>query len=393
MTKKTFLIILAIIIVLATAMSIFILRTGSQGEEERNELPPPSSGRFPGLPAPPPPGGETSGEGEKEKFGERVLPVRPEEPLQQLTDFPVISPTLNAAGNRILFYKKDGGDLLSYDFDSGAEEKKSNITVIGLIDAIWSPKKDRAALLYLGNDSLKGFLHIGTSGVAVLAQNITSISWSPDGSSLSYTVKEDDRLKLVISDGMAKNQRMVFSTPLLDARASWIAPDRIAFETAPSSHAPGFLFQYLRSSNNFNRMLGPLYGLTSLFSPDGALSLVSFANGKKNPLVFSVRDGAGKEVFSPGFQTLPEKCVWTGAKEFLCAVPKILSPKDVWPDDYLRGEVNTSDRIILVDLEKKNSRIIFEEGNFDVANLAVTKDKKNLFFVNRIDGTLWRFRP
>lgn len=206
----------------------------------------------------------------------------PEQTLTRLTDYPVISPSLNTAENKILFYKKDGGDLLSLNFDGTEEEKVSNVTIVGLLEAFWSGNRDKAGVFYLDGETLKGFLYLGESGVAVLPQNIKSFSWSPDGKSLAYLLPKDARLDLVIADSSGKNAKTVFSTPILDSQIKWITSDKLAFQTAPSASADGFIFVYSRASGSFTRIAGPTRGLTSLWSPDGSRAIIKDA-GTKNP--------------------------------------------------------------------------------------------------------------
>lgn len=320
-----------------------------------------------------------------------TLPI--EQKLLQLTDFPIVSPSLMATGDRIMFYKKDGGDLFASDFDGRKREKISNLTIVGLLEALWSPRKDRAAITYLDDETLKTFLHIGTSSVIALTQNIQSSAWSPDGKSFAYVTPRGDRLDLVIADAAGKNQKTVFSTPVTDASIRWATSDKILFTTAPSGLAEGYSFVFFRAQGVFNRLLGPLFGLQILPSPDGARLLSSLTDlSGKNPVV-SIRDAAGKLIFTTDIHTIADKCIWAGAKKLYCAVPKTIPRETLWPDDYLRGEINTSDRISALDLETKSQEELFgEEDNFDISNLIITKDEKTLFFVNRIDGTLWRLK-
>lgn len=317
------------------------------------------------------------------------LAIAPEQKLFRITDFPVISPSFSKDEKKILYYKKAGGDLFSSDLDGKNQTKISNITIVGLMEALWSPSRDRAAVFYLDRETLKGFLHIGTSSVATLPQDIKSFSWSPDGKSLAYLVQKDDLVNLVVADSSGRNQRIVFSTPLRDASISWISGDKVAFSTAPSGLAEGFLYLFSRSSGVFQRIAGPFFGLASLWSPDGSRALLSSTDAAGKNLNLFVRDSSGKNVFTLGAKTLPQKCAWSGPSKLYCAIPRTISPDTVWPDDYLRGEVNTQDRIALLDFEKKEFTEVFKEGTFDVSDLGVSRDGGALIFVDRTDGTLW----
>lgn len=316
-----------------------------------------------------------------------------DQPLVQLTDYSVISPSLNEKGDAIIFYKKDGGDLMKLSFDGAGEEKLSHITIVGLTEALWSPKRDRAAVFYLDGETLKGFLHIGTSSVAVLPQNVKSFSWSPNGSQFAYATRKDAALDLIIADASGKNAKTIFSTPVLDSHIWWITTDSIAFQTAPSGFADGFVFLYSRGSGKFTKILGPLRGLSANWSSDGKRVLVSSAVSGGNTAL-NIYDAAGKQIFTTGLATIAQKCAWASNDRIYCASPKETAQNAVLPDDYLRGELNTVDRVVRIDLKTKETAEVFSGENafFDASDLVLTPDEKYLFFVNRFNGTLWRIK-
>lgn len=315
-----------------------------------------------------------------------------EEKLIRLTDFAVISPTLNKDESRVLYYKKDGGDLYSSDFTGKTQEKISNLTIIGLIEAVWNRTGERAAVRYLDADTIKSFLQIGTSSVAVLPQDITGIAWSPDGKSLAYLLPRGNLTELVVADASGRTPRTVFRTSLTDSRIAWITSDLLIFATAPSGLAEGYLFAYSRGSNSFVRLLGPAFGLTDLWSLDGTAALLSSAGRGGKKLILSLYQRAGGKSETLSIATLSEKCAWAGNETAFCAVPREIPAQTILPDDYLRGEFNPSDRIVAMDIKTSGINEVFNEGAFDISNLLVTKDKNYLFFVNRRDGTLWSFK-
>lgn len=319
-------------------------------------------------------------------------PAVEEKRLVRLTDFSVVSPSLNKDESRILFYKKDGGDLSSSDFNGRSLEKISNITIVGITEALWSSSRDRAAVFYLDDETLKSFLHRSTTSVAVLPQNLTSFSWSPDGKNLAYIEYKNERVNLVTADAGGKNAKTLATTPMRDAKIQWITADRVAFQTPPSGLAEGFLFIFSRSAGTFNKIAGPLFGLMSAWSPDGSRVLVSSTgfNGKNPKLV--VLDASGKLIFDTGVGTFTTKCVFADAKEVYCALPRGLVSDSVLPDDYLRGEINTTDKIVRISVDKKEVTAVFDENSFDAEQLIITKSGDYLFFINRADGTLWSLK-
>ena len=328
----------------------------------------------------------------KELKPSETIETKAGQKLIKITDFSVVSPTINKEGTKLLFYKKDGGGLFSSSFDGTDQQKISNLTILGMTEALWSPTKDRAAIFYLDQEILKGFLHIGTSSVAILPQETRSFAWSPDGKSLAYLLSQDNKINLIVGDSSGKNAKTVFSTPLLDAKINWVSTDRISFQTAPSSLAPGFIFTFFKNSGAFNKVIGPFFGLTSLWSPDGSKVLISTTNSAGKNLKAAVGDLNGKALLDLNIKTMADKCVWLNSNEFYCAVPKNILAETVWPDEYLRGEINPTDLIVYLNLEKKETREIFKEQSFDISDLLVSKNKDYLFFVNRGDGILWALK-
>lgn len=314
-----------------------------------------------------------------------------EQILLALTDFSVVSPTINKNQDRALFYKKDGGNQYAADF-MGTLEKRSNITIIGITETIWSPAKDRVIVLYLDGETLKSFLHIGTSTVIALPRDIKSVSWSPDGKEFALLIPNDTGLSLVISDASAKSSNEVFKTPILDAQIQWITSDKIAFQTAPSGYANGFVFLYSRLNGSFKRIIGPLHGLTTLWSPDGARVLISSTAASGKQLKLSLYASSGKEEHIFDTVTLPEKCVWQGLVEFYCAIPQQIPSSSVMPDEYLRSEFLTQDYILSYNIETLDAKKILEGGAMDMINLGITKNNDYLIFVSKADGILWRLK-
>ncbi len=322
--------------------------------------------------------------------------ANPNQRLTRLTDFSVISPSLNKSGDKILFYKKDGGDLFAADFDGKNQSKISNITIVGLLDAVWSPARDRAAISYLDGATIKSFLHIGTSSVAVLPTDITSIAWSPDGKSLAYTRQNaDGTLELIISDAGAKNPKTIFRTPVLDAKISWIASDRIVFATPASGLAEGYIFSYSRSTGAFEKIFGPAFGLQALWSPFDTRMIASYTpRGGERLLTKSLNpfDRERKDSADLPIQTFSDKCVFAAKQELWCAAPRALAGVAPLPDQYLSGEFNSSDRIVKIDLMKNSVEELFHENDFDMSNLVAVPEKNYLLFVSRRDGTLWSLK-
>ena len=389
--RRIFIIILGLLVIGLLLIGLRFLFQGKASPSPGTK--PNFIGRILGLTPPPPPPTTPPAETPPQGTPPPTPGVPPaEQTLLQLTSFPVISPSLNPKENKILFYKKEGGDLMMSGFNGEEQQKIANLTIIGLIDAQWGPARDRAAVRYLDKDTIKSFLHIGTSTVVLLPQDITSISWSPDKTGLVYTKEDNGKLNVVVTDNKGSNGRVIAAVPLPDAHARWITKNDIELLTAPSGLAEGYAFFLNRKTGNLRKVIGPRFGLLTSWAPDGSGALVfSTRRGGKEPLLeyYDAKRGTLEIV---NFITLPEKCAWASAKEIYCAVPRNIGPEQVWPDDYLRGALLTIDARIHYSVNSKAATIVQDNGIFDSNDLRGDKNQKFLFFIDRRDGTLWRIK-
>lgn len=352
----------------------------------------PITGNVPGFPIPTPAGAPPTPAATSTPPDIAQIPPSAQK-LLQLTDYSIIGPSLNKAEDRVLFYKKDGGGLFSIDFDGEQTEKLSPLTIVGLLDAIWGPRRDRSAVQYLDQETIKSFLHIGTSSVAVLPADARSPAWSPDGKSFSYILVKNDRAHIIVTDISGKNPKTIFSTPMTDISITWATGDQISILTAPSGLAEGFLFLYSQKSGILTQVLGPHFGLTALWSPNGSRALVSSTNSAGQSPQLAILNAINGEIRRLSFFTLPEKCAWShDSQDIFCAVPSQTFQETIWPDDYLRGALASSDRVIDMITETGEVMPRFEEKALYLSHLFMTKDKAYLFFINRFDGTLWRYK-
>lgn len=372
----------------------FFLFRGIRAPAEPKE-PEPVSENIPGFPEAGPGIGKDPrfGAGNIQPGSNQEIPVESgiRTRLFSVADTASLGTGLSRAEDKIYYFKKDGGELDAFSFPTGTKESLSTITIVGLVNARWSPARDRAIVSYLDGTIVKSFLFkaIGTSSVATLPSGVQSSAWSPTGSSLAYLTKKDGETTLATADSSGKNQKTIFRTQARELTLSWPLPEKFALQTNPSGVVPGYIFIFTRSTGELTRFLGPANGLTSLWSPKGGKILVGTTNAAGKSLSLAIRDSSGKEILRPDIKTLPEKCAWASEEKVYCAVPRGIPQDAILPDDYRRGELNTNDRLVAIDLKTKIISGVFNDGGYDMADLAVTKDEKYLFFTDRITGKIW----
>ncbi len=135
-----------------------------------------------------------------------------------------------------------------------------------------------------------------------------------------------------------------------------------------------------------------LFGLTTKWSPDGSRLLLSSAPANNQSMVLSVNDSQGNEIFKTNLFTWPDKCVWADNQEIYCAIPLNVSANDLLPDQYLSGEINTRDQIVLINIKDKKIYGVFNDKLFDISQLSINSGKNYLAFIDRLTGYLWSLK-
>lgn len=212
---------------------------------------------------------------------------------------------------------------------------------------------------------------------------------SPDGTQIFFLRPTDDGVNGYVAQSDGTGARKVFSSPMTEWRPQWINASTIAMTTLASREADGYLYFLDVPSGNFRKIMGPIRGLTTSVNPSGTMVLASQSTNKGFVLgTYSVTTGEAKGL---DLVTLPEKCAWVNESIAACAIPRGI-PDGQYPDDWYQGNVMFNDSFWLIDTSKGNTTNLFSEKDFDGTSLATSPDAAYLYFINRIDGTLWSYR-
>ena len=231
-----------------------------------------------------------------------------------------------------------------------------------------------------------------------MSSNIIGIAVSPTKSSV-FTLDNESGHAVgytVQFNGSQKTQ--VFSSPATDFNVEWPAPNTIALTTKGLSTSYGFLYFINPKSANLTKILGKIYGLSTLVSKDASQVLYSASNGNSiTTSIYNVKSGAITQL---AFNTMPEKCVWSTLRtnELYCAVPGNI-PQGNYPEDWYQGKVAFTDNLWEVDTTNNETHFLGNlsqlaapgNGNIDAINLTLDPRENYLYFVNKNDLTLWSF--
>lgn len=284
------------------------------------------------------------------------------------------------------------GVINQIDF-SGGNKNKIGLVAVERIGAVAvSPNGRLIGIKYALASGQNRYLVYDTQNKSLkaLPTDTIGLSLSPRGDEVMILSPEGNKYKIVTAQANLTDPKSVTVTPIPDLVLDWHSENSVALTTRPSGLAWGLLYNLDLKTKKTSRILGNVYGLTSLFSPSGKKVLIAeTAEGGFDLRLKSINLEKNTLVAINEF-TLPEKCAWSqDDRTLFCGVIKT-SNDYIMPDDYYKRKIKSSgEAITRINLDTGQKQKVIE-GVFDAANLFLAPDESYLFFINKIDGRLYR---
>lgn len=316
--------------------------------------------------------------------------------IKFLTDEAVISSAISLDKKYIQYYSKENGNVWKISLDGSEKINISQDILTGLTRVLWSPKENKVISRFPQN---KFYLydHAVSKGI-VLKKGISDIAWTNLGDKIIYNYCDIKTkacsLNLANSDG-SRWKKMADLQPGRISIAPVPQSSLISYWNYPDAFSQTFLKTISLVGGEPETILSGKYGADYLWSPDGKKVLVSsLAEKGSSKIMLGVADNGGKNYQALNIPTLTSKCAWADEKNIYCALPTAIPDGAVMPNDYQDGKITTKDTFLKINvLNGENERIVdLEEitSAYDAENLIVSLYEGCLFFVNRIDGKLYR---
>jgi hypothetical protein len=311
-----------------------------------------------------------------------------------------MAPTLTNDGANVKYYSKNDGKVYQTDFDGNGKKTISNKTLPGIEDVLWSPDKTKVITRF---KSLSGrpqfnFYDYGSATGGALSSNIDTVIWQSNSRIIyKYFNSKAKEGSLNISDPNGKNWTNL--TPLNTKYISlapipksglisvWSAPDAFTETFFGSVPILGGETQVLSSGS---------FGADYLWSNDGNYVLTSSSDKKGGTKInLALLDNKGGNSRTLNVPTFVSKCVWSkDNKTIYYALPGGVPDNSILPNDYTNGKINTTDTFWKVDITTgEKSRIVDLDkikNQLDATDLFLNSNESFLFFVNSIDGKLYK---
>ncbi|MDR3559465.1 MAG: hypothetical protein P4L58_03625, partial [Candidatus Pacebacteria bacterium] len=273
-------------------------------------------------------------------------------------------------------------------------------TFPGLANAFWSPNQTTAILQFSQNGQTSfTYKDFSTHQETPLKNNLDQVVWQTSANRIFYKYydpKSQERT-LNVSDPDGSHW-----TKLADLPYRYVSIAQIPKSSLVSFWNTGDAFsQTIFQSVSIlggtpATILDNVYGADYLWDAAGDHVLVSHTDSQGgHKMQLAVMNYNGGEYRDLGISTLSSKCVWSSdGKTVYYALPGNIPASAIMPNDWNSNQFNTTDTFWKVDIQTGKTTQLVDpkkiQQNYDATNLFLNQDESTLFFMNRVDGKLYK---
>lgn len=338
-----------------------------------------------------PPEGTTGASGFSFGLGEKMV---------ALSDEKVTFPVISKDGSTIQYFSPISGKISQINLEGKSGTSLSTKTWPTASGVFWSPGKTKAILKFPETDGQPAFslFDLASNEEKNLKNNLDTVVWQNDGKILYkyYDTKTKER-SLNIADPDGNNWKKIAD---LEYKNIFIAPipktGFVSYWNMAGAQEETSLISTSVISGEKKTIFSGVSGADYRWNKSGTKILVSHADTKAGAkMELAIMNDQGGEYRGLEIPTFTSKCSWSSDdKTIYYALPGNIPDGSVLPDDYRAGKFNTTDTFWKIDIASgKKERIVDLDkikGQIDARDLFLNDDESFLFFVNKIDGKLYR---
>jgi hypothetical protein len=319
--------------------------------------------------------------------------------LAAVSDQAVLGPVFDKKSETLTYYAAKDGTVWTSDADGNGKRQTAGTPLPGLKNVFWSADRSKVLTMFEKNGQTSFFeYNYPTKKGVPLKNGLDTAVWDNLGVKIFYKyfdAKTKTRtLNVANADG--SGWQKIADVPFKDVS---IAPvpltSTVSFWNAPDANTETWLQTVGAAGGQPQTILRGRYGADYLWSPDGTQALVSSLANQGDKMVklgLVTLTGKYSDLDIPTFVS---KCVWSAdGKTLYYALPGGITNGAVIPNDYLNNKFFTDDTFWKMDIGTgEKSRIINASdinGKYDSSNPFLSATQDALYFVNKVDGKLYK---
>lgn len=315
--------------------------------------------------------------------------------LEQLTTRPVAG--YISTGEVLLYAERGTGHVYRIDFNTGLEERVQSVTLAKTVGAIFSGEGDSVILVSESEALLRAsFYEINGENDTGLDLPPNSANYTLIGSTtILYTRVISNNTVAYSFDKESLLTKELWRIPLTDVNVYFVSGKTFVVNR-PSAMLRGAVYEVV--NGELVRRTAPQLALTAKISPDGQALIYNYYNAPNKSLLSEFVDLASKEVIEAPLTVVPEKCGFAENGRLWCGESDIFSlGRQSIISDWYKGTATSDDQLWEVATREGQAIMrldLKEESGFviDTIDLEVSPDGKRIFFVNKLNDTLWMYR-
>ncbi|MEA2006775.1 MAG: hypothetical protein U9O20_01265 [Patescibacteria group bacterium] len=297
--------------------------------------------------------------------------------------------------SQLMFYNDQ--KVLSTNFEGKKLKSLGAYPFVKVRDFDWHPKNEKA----LVNDNGKYYTYfLKDNSAREFALNADVAKWDVFGDRViykKYDVNSSKRIIGVVNSSGEEQRTLVEDLPF--KKVDFTVPQKknfFCYFPTSDSLVSGNLICVDVKSNEQKQVHADSFGADYLLSPNGKKVLISSAQKRGgNKLILGVMSLKGAEFQGLNFSTSVKKCVWAkDSKHIFCGAINAIPGQAVMPNDWENKKYYSSDTFWKINTDNgKQTRLIDLEqtpGHLDGANYFLDEKEKNLFFIERKSGHLYK---
>lgn len=311
--------------------------------------------------------------------------------IVKLTKDGVRGATMSLDGNQAVYYNREDGKFYQID-ENGNTALLSEKTFYDVQDIVWSPNKNKVVMEYPDGSNI--IYDFAADKQTTLPKDWENFSFSANNNQI-VTKDYDPYSKnnqLIIADLSTGNAKVIEN--IADKGNNFqinISPDSqiVAFYAESVDFGHQEIYPIGQFKENFKSFIVDGLGFQGKWSPDGSKILYSVYNSDNNyePMLW-VTDRTGSFKKRISINTWAEKCSFYNNAVIYCGAPQKLESMMGLSPNFA---IDMNDDIYRIDINKNfTEKILSPASGYNIKDIMVTADEKNLFFTDRRTGRLYK---